>query len=108
MGGFLDLLELNIDTVKNISHKIENHEAYLEDIRGYLPSLNEMITSIFTAIEESTLHLELSQEFTVQVLNDVLYGMEHEDEVFLLDVLRYGLLEIYLYIKSELQGEETV
>lgn len=108
MEEFLSLLELNVNTVQCICDKIESHEAYLEDIRAYLPSLNELIMSVFTAIQESKIHIELSQEFMIRVLNDVLYGMEHADSVFLLDVLRYGLLEIYFYIASELQSEEMV
>lgn len=104
MEEFSNLLLHNINIVKKIGDKIENHEAYIEDIREYLPSLNQMIMSLFTAIQESRLRMELNQDFIVQVLNDVLYGIENEDSVFLLDVLRYGLLEVYEYIGSELQS----
>lgn len=104
MEEFSNLLLQNINTVKGIGDKIENHEAYIEDIKEYLPSLNQMIMSLFTAIQESKLCVELNQDFIVQVLNDILYGIENEDSVFLLDVLRYGLLELYEYIGSELQS----
>ena len=103
MEEFSNLLWHNIEIVQCICNKIENQEAYIEDIRGYLPSLNQMITSIFTNMQQGQISLELNQGFIIQALNDILYGIENEDSVFLLDVLRYGLLEIYGYISSELQ-----
>ena len=105
MEEFSNLLWHNIEIVQCICNKIENQEAYIEDIRGYLPSLNQMITSIFTNMQQGQISLELNHGFIIQALNDILYGIENEDSVFLLDVLRYGLLEIYGYISSELQSE---
>ena len=40
MEEFSNLLLQNRNTVKGIGDKIENHEAYIEDIKEYLPSLN--------------------------------------------------------------------
>lgn len=110
MDEFLNLLRSQIETAEEIGNKIENGEEYMEDIRDYLPSLNQMLTSIFQIAQKSDSVLEINVEFVLQVLNDILYGMEHRDSVFLLDVLRYGLLEIYYYIESEIQeksGPET-
>ena len=103
MEEFSNLLWENINIVKDLGDKIENQKAFIEDIRDYLPSLNQMIMSIFTVIQELEIPIDLNQDFIIQVLNDILYGIENEDFVFLLDVLRYGLLEIYEYIGSELQ-----
>ena len=102
MEKFLEQLQEHIGVVEKIGDQIERGENYIEEIQGYLPSLNQIITEIFQMTEALP---ELNQEFVVQVLNDILYGIEHGDSVYLLDVLRYGLLEIYNYIKTELQSE---
>lgn len=106
MNEFLDGLRQHIEVVEELGDKIEHGEAYMEDMRNYLPSLNQMITTIFDLQQAPEISVEINQEFVFQVLNDIIYGIENEDSVFLLDVLRYGLLEIYYYIGTELQSEE--
>lgn len=105
MEDFFDLLRQNINIVESICNKIENGETYIEDIRAYLPELNQMTVSILNIMQDPEISLEMDPAFMMQVLNDVLYGIENEDGVFLLDVLRYGLLEIYDYIGNELQNK---
>ena len=100
------MIEEQIEIVTRISEKIENGEKYLEELKGYLPALNQVILKIFEGIADPQLALDVNQEFILQVLNDIIYGIEQEDTVFLLDVLRYGLLELFDYIVAELQGEE--
>lgn len=104
MNEFLSLLHSHIDTAEQIENKIENGEEYMEDIRAYLPSLNQLVTELFGRIQNSQSGLELNPEFVLQVLKDILYGIEHEDSVYLLDTMRYGLSEIYGYLAEELQG----
>lgn len=106
MNGFLNRLLRHIEEVEDICTKMESGEAYMDSIRNYLPSLNRMITAVIDLQQTDGCSLELSQEFVLQVLNDLIYGIENEDNVFLLDVLRYGLLEIFYYIATELQSEE--
>lgn len=106
MDEFLNVLQQHIQVVEEIGTKIEQREAYMDRLRAYVPLLNEMMTTIFELMQIPEIQLELSQEFVLQVLNDIIYGIENEDSVFLLDVLRYGLLEIYYYIGTELQSEE--
>lgn len=105
MEDFYDLLRKNAELVEEIGRKIENKQSYMEELRAYMPSLNQMVTTILGITQEPQVVLELNQAFILQVLSDILYGMENEDSVFLLDVLRYGLLEIYKYIETELQSE---
>lgn len=105
MNEFLNLLQSQIETAKEIGNKIENGEDYMEDIREYLPFINQVVTATLQMAQGSEPVLEIDPEFILQVLNDILYGIEHRDSVFLLDVMRYGLLEIYYYIGTELQGE---
>ena len=102
MDEFQTLLQSQIETAEQIGNKIENGEEYMEEIRSYLPSLEQTMTSIFQLAQESV--LEINTEFVLQVLNDILYGIEHRDSVFLLDTLRYGLLEVYSYVGVELQN----
>lgn len=98
---FLNQLQPHIEAVERIGNKIENGEEYMEEIRHYLPSLNQLVTEIFQIAQDPQAELEIDVEFVLQVLNDILYGIEHRDSVFLLDVLRHGLLEIYGYMEEE-------
>lgn len=105
MLEFIELLHQHIEIVEKIGDKIENRGNYMEDIREYLPYLNQIITQILQMTQKEEILLKIDPSFVIQVLNDILYGIENRDAVFLLDVLRYGLLEIYYYIEKELQSE---
>lgn len=106
MDEFLIELQKQQEKVDTIVQKIENGEPYMEDIKKYLPELNRIITTLFEGMQNSLINIDLNQNFILQVLNDILYGIEHEDSVFLADVLRYGLIEIYNYVGVELQRED--
>lgn len=106
MQDFLITLQENIETIKNIGDKIESGDSYIEDVKEYLPLLNQTITDILKMNQQPQAGLDINQDFILQVLHDIIYGMENEDSVFLLDVLRYGLLQIYLYVEAELIGDE--
>lgn len=106
MDELLNCLGQQIEMVEELGDRIEQGEACMDQVRNYLPSLNQMITMIFDLQKTPGCTLEMSREFVFQVLNDIIYGIENEDYVFLLDVLRYGLLEIFDYIAMELQSEE--
>lgn len=41
----------------------------------------------------------------MQVLHDLIDGIERQDDVILLDTLQYGWLEILNYVNDKLQGE---
>lgn len=106
MERFLIELEKQREIIDKIADRIENGESYMEEMKAYLPKLNQTITTLFEMIQGSTIQIEINQNFVLQVLNDILYGIEHEDSVFLEDVLRYGLIEIYDYIGAEMQRED--
>ena len=107
MNEFMEMLQKHEKRVVQISDKIEKGEHYLDDLREYLPALNQMVLSIFMQMDDPQIQLDLNKEFVLQVLNDIVYGIEQEDDVYLLDTLRYGLLEVYSYIDAELQGENS-
>ena len=104
MDEFWNDLLLQMKAVESIGDKIERGEAYLEELNGSLPALNKIINGLFELLQTTEFGLEISTDFILQVLNDILYGIENEDAVFLLDVLRYGLLSVFYYIISELQS----
>ena len=101
MEKFLIELKNQKEKIEVIADKIESEECYMEEMKEYLPQLNQSITALFEMIQDPT--LQINQNFVLQVWNDILYGIEHEDSVFLEDVLRYGLIEIYDYIGAEMQ-----
>lgn len=104
MNGFMSTLQQHMTAVEEIGNKIERGGEYLQSLQEYLPSLNQIITTIFGLMNNPELSMEMDPDFVLRVLADLNYGIEHKDSVFTLDVLMYGLLEIYDYIMAELQG----
>lgn len=107
MKEFLDALAKHEEIVEQLAVMIEEHTSYQSELKQYLPSLTQLIQTILQIGNGSQFSLELNQEFVLQILSDIVYGIEHEDDVFLLDVLRYGLLELYDYIGTELQRKSS-
>ena len=103
MKEFITNLYQNIEKLQNIVDKIKNNQPYIEDLIQYIPSMNQIIQMIFNLAEDNKVQLQINNQFVIQVLKDTLYGIEHEDPVFLQDVLQYGMLEIYKYIIDELE-----
>ncbi len=95
-------LQLQIDKLDEICNLIESEEDYISVLNGYLPALNQTIHYILLCSQDETNPFMINEQFVVQVLQDILYGMEHQDAVILLDTIRYGLMEIYNYGKDEL------
>ena len=99
MQKLTETLDYNKDKTKEITEKIEEGAVYIDELKQYLPMMNETITCI---LKEKK--LSLSQDFLVRVLHDLIDGIEREDDVILLDTLRYGWMEILDYVGEELQG----
>lgn len=105
MENFLDGLQHQRNCIDSIAAKIEQGEAYMEELNSCLPLLNQTIITLFDMIQDTSIPLEINPDYVLQVLNDILYGIEKEDSVYLVDVLRYGLIEVFDYIGTELQRE---
>ncbi len=105
MENFLDELQQQRDSIESIATKIEQGKAYREELNACLPLLNQTIITLFDITQDTSIPLEINPDYVLQVLNDILYGIEQEDSVYLADVLRYGLIEIFDYIGTELQRE---
>lgn len=97
----------NQKNLVSICKKIEENEEYMVRLKESLNSINAVTTELIELLQKPDNKLELNITFYMQILNDIIYGIENEDSVFLLDVLRYGLLEVYKYIEMELVGEEA-
>lgn len=104
MKNFLIELQEMSKKAEELAVKIEGGETYMEELKLYLPILNQTIMKLFEVIQNPENLLELSPDFVLQVLNDIIYGIENEDAVCLIDVLRYGLIELFDYVTAELQG----
>ena len=102
----LEDLQLQMDKLSNICVLIENEEEYVSILNEYLPELNQTIHYILCCSQDLTNPFTINEQFVIQVLKDILYGMEHQDSVILLDAIRYGLMEIYSYGRDGLQREE--
>lgn len=105
MDNFLDELQAQCKTAEDLADKIEREEAYMDELKAYLPTLTQTISKLFAMMQDGAA-IDFSQDFVLQVLNDIIYGIENEDAVCLADVLRYGLVELFDYVTSELQREE--
>ena len=102
----IEELQMHIERVENICRLIENREEYNEELTSYVGTLNTMVNDILACSQNQAIPFFINEEFVLQVLKDIIYGMENKDSVFLLDTLRYGLLEIYYYTIEELQNGE--
>ena len=99
MKKIVEELQQHKGTAQAIIDKIEQGKDYRINIRTYLPILNQLISQIFEVIQQpENSDLQININFIIQVLKDIVYGIEQEDTVFLLDVLKYGLLQIYDYM----------
>lgn len=96
-----------MNKVDFICQLIEDKKDYLGELAGYLPELNQTIGFMLECAGDPANPFIINEEFLLQVLRDILYGMEQQDTVFLLDVLRHGLMEIYRYGKEKLQSGEV-
>lgn len=100
-------LQIQMDKLNVICDLIENEKEYASTLNGYLTELNQTVNYLLLCSQDETNPFTINEQFVVQVLGDILYGMEYQDSVILLDVIRYGLMEIYRYGKDELQSEEV-
>ncbi len=98
-------LRQNIECVGKICGLIENEQEYGGEMMNYLPVLRQTVNGILVCAQDPEQGFVLDQQFVLQVMQDIVYGMEHNDPVILLDVLKYGLLQIYYYVMEELRAE---
>ena len=103
MNDFEKKLKFHMECIVEITDKIDNRQEYMEELKKYLPYMNQVIPEILKKSEDPQIEFELNDEFVLQVLQDILYCIENEDSVFLQDVLQNGLMEIYKYTLSELE-----
>lgn len=101
MESYMKKLPEVIVEMENICRKIENKEEYNVEIKEYIPVLNQVVMEILELSSDSSNGFMINDNFVLQVLKDMLYGIANADTVYLLDVLRYGLLEVLQYSCTE-------
>lgn len=78
-----DVIYHAIGEIDKICQKIINKENYMIEMSACIQAINQ-------ACEIILKYNNYSKEI-IPILEDVMYGMTQRDEVFLLDVLRYGM-----------------
>ena len=96
MDKLIKELQQNRDCVEQIANEIELGDNYMPELKAYLPNLKQIITEIFDCAQKLKINIDL--KFVAMVLQDIVDGVEREDQVFLLDTIRYGLKEIFDYM----------
>lgn len=78
-----DVLQQAISEVLNICEKIKGKQSYYQDMPGCVAAVQN--ASILLLQDKNR------EGKVLQLLEDMMYGMTQKDDVFLLDVLRFGL-----------------
>ena len=73
--------------IKNICDAMLKKENYMDKMPECITSINHAIMSLIEETGGDASNI-------LQVLEDMMYGMSQQDEVFLLDVLRFGILPL--------------
>ena len=79
-----DIIKYAISEIDKLCQKIINKENYMIDMPACIQAINQACEIILKYNNHS--------EEIIPILEDVMYGMTQRDEVFLLDVLRYGMM----------------
>jgi hypothetical protein len=78
-----DIIYHAIGEIDKLCQKIINKENYMIEMPACIQTINQACEIILKYNNHS--------EEIIPILEDVMYGMTQRDEVFLLDVLRYGM-----------------
>ena len=78
-----EILEQAVLAVDSICGKILRNEEYLSQMPVCVAAINQAVMLL--------LNEENGAEYILGILEDIMYGMTQQDEVFLLDVLRFGI-----------------
>ena len=62
---------------------------------NYMEKMPECVAAINRAVVPRMQEAGDQASYILQVLEDMMYGMSQEDKVFLLDVLRFGVLPLF-------------
>ncbi|RGS66618.1 hypothetical protein DWX81_10195 [Roseburia inulinivorans] len=78
-----DIIKYAISEIDKLCQKIINKENYMTEMPICIKAINQACEIILKYNNHS--------KDIIPILEDVMYGMTQRDEVFLLDVLRYGM-----------------
>lgn len=95
-------LKSHIEKLELLCTEMENEDEYIDEITNYLSVINGDIEWILECAQSGNNSFTINEQFVFQVLKDIIYGIENRDCVYLLDAVRYGLLQIYYYTDEEM------
>lgn len=78
-----EILKRAIDAIDIVCNKMLQHEEYQLEMQC---CIKEVSDSCILLLQENPDSRDI-----LTILEDIMYGMSQKDEVFLLDVLRFGL-----------------
>lgn len=79
-----EVLKKAIENLDIVCEKIKTKENYMQEMPKCVEAVNGAVMMLLA--EENS-----NQKYILQLLEDMMYGMTQQDEVFLLDVLCFGL-----------------
>ena len=69
MNDFEKKLKFHMECIVEITDKIDNRQEYMEELKKYLPYMNQVIPEILKKSEDPQIEFELNDEFVKDVSN---------------------------------------
>lgn len=88
MGERERLYENAVNQITSVCDAMLKRENYMEKMPECITAINQAVVPRMQEAGDQAAHI-------LQVLEDMMYGMSQQDEVFLLDVLRFGMLPLF-------------
>ena len=90
MGEQEQLYENAVNQITSVCDAMLKRENYLEKMPECITAINQAVVPRMEEADGAD-----GASYILQVLEDMMYGMSQQDEVFLLDVLRFGVLPLF-------------
>ena len=93
-----EILQNAIQEIVALCGKMIKHENYQQELPACIQAINNACMMLLQDNRET--------EEIISLLEDIMYGMSQKDEIFLLDVLRFGLKPKLEDIDMELENNQ--
>lgn len=88
MGEREQLYENAVNQIASVCDAMLKRDNYMEKMPECIIAINQAVVPRMEEAEDEV-------SYILQVLEDMMYGMSQQDEVFLLDALRFGVLPLF-------------
>lgn len=85
MKGKQQTVEYAITKIEQACQRMKKRENYMQEMPECVSAINDAMMLLLN-------EKNCNQEQILTLLEDIMYGMSQRDDVFLLDVLRFGLM----------------